>query len=101
MTTMTRMTKSGRGAPTPEADTWTVATAKAHFSAVLERARGRGPQVITRNGRPAAVVVTPEEWARKTRRSGSLADFLAASPLRDVPDLEVERSRDTPSDAPL
>ena len=36
---------------------WTVAEAKAKFSQVIERAR-TGPQTITRNGRPAAVVVS-------------------------------------------
>ena len=62
---------------------WTVAEAKAKFSEVLEEARNRGPQTITKNGREAAVVVSAEEWARKKRRKGTLADFLGASPLRE------------------
>ncbi len=62
--------------------TWTVAEAKAKFSEVLERARSDGPQAITRHGRAAAVVVAAEEWERKTKRDGNLAEFLAASPLR-------------------
>lgn len=61
---------------------WTVAEAKAKFSEVLERARSDGPQTITRNGRKAAVVVDAEEWERKTRRRGNLAEFFASSPLR-------------------
>jgi prevent-host-death family protein len=36
---------------------WTVAEAKAKFSQMLEQARS-GPLTITRNGRPAAVVVS-------------------------------------------
>lgn len=63
-------------------DIWTVAEAKAKFSEVLERAREEGPQTITRNGRKAAVIVGAEEWERKTKRKGTLADFFAASPLR-------------------
>ncbi len=70
-------------------ETWTVAEAKAHLSELLERAASQ-PQVITRRGRRAAVVVSVEEWERKTRRVGSLADFFAGSPLREGP-LEVER----------
>ena len=100
MTIMTSMTTHASSSPA-DADTWTVAAAKAHLSALLERARGRGPQLITRNGRPAAVVVAPEEWERKTRRSGSLADFFAASPLREVPELDVERSPELPADESL
>ena len=61
---------------------WTVAEAKAKFSEIIERAMSEGPQTITRNGRPAAVVVGAEEWERKTKRVGNLAEFFAASPLR-------------------
>lgn len=61
---------------------WTIAQAKARFSEVIERARSAGPQTITRNGRLAAVIVAPEEWANKTKRTGNLAEFFATSPLR-------------------
>lgn len=61
---------------------WTVAEAKSKFSEVIERAMSEGPQMITRKGRSAAVVVGAEEWQRKTKRVGNLAEFLAASPLR-------------------
>jgi len=53
---------------------WTVAEAKAKFSEVIDRAQSDGPQTITRNGRTTAVVVAAEEWERKTRRKGNLAD---------------------------
>ena len=61
---------------------WTVAEAKAKLSEVIERAKSDGPQTITRNGQRAVVVVAAEEWERKTKRKGNLAEFLAASPLR-------------------
>ena len=61
---------------------WTVAEAKAKFSEVIDRAQSDGPQTITRNGRTTAVVVAAEEWERKTRRKGNLAEFFATSPLR-------------------
>lgn len=63
-------------------DAWTVADAKAKLSEVIERARTEGPQAITRHGRTAVVVVAAEEWERKTKRKGSLAEFFASSPLR-------------------
>ncbi len=62
--------------------TWTVAEAKAKFSEVIDRAQSDGPQTITRNGRTTAVIVAADEWDKKTRRKGTLADFFAASPLR-------------------
>jgi prevent-host-death family protein len=77
-----------------EAD-WTVAEAKAKFSELIERARSRGPQTITKNGRDAAVVVSAEEWRRKTERVGTLADFFAASPLRNS-GLKIPRPKQSP-----
>jgi prevent-host-death family protein len=79
--------------------TWTLAVAKARFSEVVDRAQA-GPQTITRNGKPRAVIVSAEEWARKTRRKGTLAEFLLASPLRGA-DLELERQHDAPRDVKL
>jgi prevent-host-death family protein len=73
--------------------TWTVAQAKAKLSEVIENACTHGPQVITRNGRRTAVVVGAEEWERKMQRSGSLADFFKASPLRGS-GLQARRSKD-------
>jgi prevent-host-death family protein len=70
-------------------NTWSVAEAKARLSEVLDHALNDGPQAITRRGREIAIVVSTEEWHRKTSRSGSLAEFLAASPLRGS-DLDVE-----------
>jgi prevent-host-death family protein len=64
------------------ADSWTVASAKAKFSEVLEKAQAEGPQTITRHGKDAVVVVDAAEWARKVKRTGNLAEFFAASPLR-------------------
>jgi prevent-host-death family protein len=72
---------------------WTVAEAKAKLSEVIENAQKHGPQAITRNGRPAAVIVSADEWERKTRRPGSLADFFAASPL-SASRLSARRSKD-------
>jgi len=74
---------------------WTIAKAKARFSEVIEEARTRGPQTITRHGRKAAVVVAADEWERKTKRVGTLAEFLAASPLRGS-GLKVSRRKDRP-----
>ena len=76
-------------------DSWTVAKAKARFSELIEQARSKGPQTITRHGRMAAVVVSPEEWTRKTKRTGNLAEFFAASPLRGS-GMEIGRRKDRP-----
>jgi prevent-host-death family protein len=81
----------------PEA--WTLADAKAKLSEVIDRAQAE-PQTITRHGRPSVVVVSIEEWARKTARKGTLAEFLLASPLRGA-EIDLERQRDQPGDLAL
>ena len=83
----------------PHAPVWSVAEAKARFSEVLEQAR-ETPQVVTRNGRRAAVVVSVAEWERRTSRAGTLADFLARSPLRGS-GLQLDRIADAPRDIEL
>ena len=93
------MTSSNNSPSPPPGDTWTLALAKARFSEVVDRAQA-GPQTITRNGKPSVVIVSVQEWARKTMRKGSLAEFLLASPLRGA-DLDLERAQDTPRDVTL
>ncbi len=78
---------------------WTVANAKAKLSEVIDRAQST-PQTITRNGKPSVVMVSVEEWQRKTARKGTLAEFLMASPLRGI-ELDLERQRDEPRDLPI
>jgi len=85
---------------TQVAKAWTLADAKAHLSEVVESALKKGPQIITRHGRKAVVVIAAEEWERKTQRQGTLADFFAASPLRES-GLEIERPQDDPRDIDL
>ncbi|CAX24247.1 putative prevent-host-death family protein, putative antitoxin of toxin-antitoxin system [Methylorubrum extorquens DM4] len=88
-----------RKTPAHESDHWTVAGAKARLSEVIERAQS-DPQIITRHGKPSVVIVSAEEWARKTVRKGTLAEFLMASPLRNA-DLDLDRARDQPRDLDL
>jgi prevent-host-death family protein len=95
---MTRMTTIHRQGH--ERGTWAVAEAKARFSEVIDRALAGGPQTITRNGQKAVVVVSAEEWQRKTKRKGNLAEFFAASPLRGS-DLKIRRSKDEPREIEL
>jgi prevent-host-death family protein len=90
---MTSMTNRRRHGGNP--GNWAIAEAKARFSEMIDCALTDGPQTITRKGQKAVVVVSNEEWQRKTKRKGNLAEFLAASPLRGS-DLKIKRSKDQP-----
>jgi prevent-host-death family protein len=64
---------------------WAVAEAKAKFSAVVAQAQTKGPQQITKGGKPVAVVISIEEWRAEhgtDKPKETLADFFRNSPLR-------------------
>jgi prevent-host-death family protein len=92
MTSITKMTMKDLASVRT---TWAVAEAKARFSEMIDRALADGPQIITRKGKEAVVVVSAEEWQRKTKRTGNLAEFFAASPLRGS-GLKIKRTKDRP-----
>lgn len=58
---------------------WQVQDAKARFSEFLDATLKKGPQVVTRRGIEAAVLVPIEEWKRlqNTARPGLKALLLA------------------------
>ena len=61
--------------------------AKATLSAVVDQARQGEPSIITRHGRPAAVLLSFEEWQRLSDVP-SFGRLLMAAPLElgDLPD---------------
>ena len=71
---------------------WQVQQAKARFSDLLRQAATSGPQEITVRGRPAAVVVSIDDYEQLKGRKPSLVQFLRASPLAGV-DLDIESDR--------
>jgi antitoxin Phd len=62
---------------------WSVQDAKNRFSEVVEAAR-RAPQMVTKHGKPAVVVVDAAEYERLQRveraQAPSFADMLLAMP---------------------
>jgi len=78
----------------PVARRWQLQDAKNRFSELVDTALDRGPQVVTRRGRDAVVVVPIDAYRRLTRPRGSLVDFFAGSPLRGVR-LDLTRDPDT------
>jgi prevent-host-death family protein len=76
---------------------WQLQTAKAQFSEVFRRARERAPQVVTRQGKEAVVIVALEEFERLTQRAAqqpkSLSRFFADSPLAGS-GIDLERKPD-------
>ncbi len=73
-------------------DTWQLQDAKNQFGELVEQAITRGPQRVTRGGRPAVVVISTEEYDRLTSPPPSLKVLLRQAHLDDI---DLERDRDT------
>ena len=87
----------------PSSRTWQLQTAKAQFSEVFRRARERAPQIVTRQGKEAVVVLALEEFERLTKRDKqpkSLSKFFAESPLAKV-SIDLKRKSDYGRDVEL
>jgi len=71
--------------------------AKASLSAIVEAASHGESAVITRHGKPTAVLMDYREWQRLSRVP-SFARLLTSAPLEpgDLPDRDVAPMRDFP-----
>lgn len=64
-------------------ETWPVQDAKARFSEFLEACLSEGPQLVTRRGTEAAVLVSVDEWRRlQAAARPSLKQLLLAPEAR-------------------
>ncbi len=73
-------------------DTWKLQDAKARFSEVVERALRDGPQLVTRHGENAVVIIAYREFAG-AEPAQDFKDFLMSIPRVG---LEIEPSRRRP-----
>lgn len=69
---------------------WSVQDAKSRFSELVDTCLTSGPQLVTRRGTEAAVLVSFDEWKRLTSaRRPNLKDWL----LADEPRFELPKRR--------
>ena len=75
--------------------TWAVTEAKAKLSDLVDAAMKGEPQIITRRGSEAVVVLSMKAYRSAIEgRRDSLVEFFAKSPFRDV-DLAPPRDGET------
>jgi antitoxin Phd len=82
---------------------WQLQTAKARFSEVFRLALASGPQLITRAGREAVVVLAAAQFdafVARSQQPKSLVEFFKRSPLAGL-DLKLERDHDNGRDVEL
>ena len=74
-------------AANPSTRRWPVQDAKARFSELLEACLNEGPQIVTRRGIEAAVLVPFEEWHRlqSSERPTLKELLLTQTPRAEIP----------------
>ena len=72
---------------------WQMQEAKARLSELVKRAESEGPQKITVHGQSVAVLLSRAAFERLSGNGNSLVDFMRASPLYAMEDIEFERDR--------
>jgi len=70
---------------------WSVQDAKARFSEFLETCLKDGPQVVTKRGAEAAVLVPVEDWQRLRRSARPTLKELLLSATPRTADLAIPR----------
>jgi prevent-host-death family protein len=71
---------------------WQLQEAKNRFSQVVEQALRQGPQIITRHGIEAVIVVSYREYRRLLLHQNKFSDFFGKSPLAGV-ELDLRRDQ--------
>ena len=74
--------------------TWQVQEAKARFSELLETTIADGPQIVTKRGVEAAVLVPIEEWRRLEQSTKPTLKDLLLAPEARTESLTPPRRRD-------
>ena len=69
--------------------TWQLQKAKSHFSELIERTLNEGPQLVTRRGEEAVVVVAAQDYRRLSGQMPKLMDCLLNAPRGE--ELNVKR----------
>lgn len=80
---------------------WQLQQAKNGFSQLIKEAIGGSPQRVTLHGKPAAVVVSAEEYERLIKRNKGKLSAALLKPEIGGDNIDFERDRDTGRDAAL
>jgi prevent-host-death family protein len=78
---------------------WQLQVAKQRFSEVVRRALDEGPQVVTRHGEEAVVVLSAREYHRLVGDRPDFRAFLLGGP--DLSALDLERADERPREVDL
>ena len=76
-------------------DIWQLQDAKSQFSQLVEKALRHGPQIVTKHGNNAVVILSYNEYQEIIKPKSDLVSFLRSSPLVNI-DLDISRDKNPP-----
>lgn len=79
---------------------WQLQEAKNKFSSLVDRATKSGPQVVTKHGEEAVVVISAADYHEMLKPQLDLVQFFQNSPLV-MDDLDLERDKGLPREIEL
>jgi prevent-host-death family protein len=71
---------------------WQLQEAKSRFSELVELSLKEGPQMVTRRGEEAVVILAAKDYRRLSGQTPTLMDCLLNAPRGEA--LEIERPKD-------
>ncbi|MBI2333357.1 MAG: type II toxin-antitoxin system Phd/YefM family antitoxin [Chloroflexi bacterium] len=74
---------------------WQIQDAKNKLSEVITLALKQGPQLITKHGEKAVVVISYTEYEKLRKSHGKLSEFFSSSPLTGL-ELDLKRNKSLP-----
>ena len=72
---------------------WNLQDAKNKFSNLVKRAQKEGPQVVTKRGVEAVVILSIGDYRKLVKPKTGLVEFFRRSPLKDA-GLDIKRSKE-------
>jgi len=78
-------------------DIWQLQEAKSKFSQLVEKALNNSPQIVTKHGNNAVVVLSYDKYMAISKPQIDLVEFFQQSPLCEI-DLDLNRNKDLPRD---
>ena len=74
---------------------WQLQEAKNRFSNLVKRAQHEGPQIVTKHGKKAVVVLSVDDYRKMSRPKTTLLEFMQKSPLSGI-DIDISRDKNVP-----
>jgi len=81
-------------------NTWQLQDAKSKFSQLVDSAMHNSPQLVTKHGKNAVVVLSYDEYKKLIKPKQDLISFFRDSPFRNF-ELDITRNKDFPRDIEL